>query len=183
MWEQLQTRAKGTGDQSNLAGGMSYDHVKDRTSSVVGTEDDGGALFDETAAAYSVRRQRAQELLVEAVVESHRNAFYAYLRRPQWTTINEDPAASKRSPPCKMPTQLMSLSSRPRPSHSYRRTRRAPESKSPSALPELKTQLTQPRSSDATSTSSRAPSARPSSAASGAPRSTGSTTCCGATCS
>ena len=72
---------------------MSYDHVKDRTSSVVGTEDDGGALFDETIAAYSLRRQRAQDFLVDAVVESHQKAFYAYLKRPQWTTINEDPAA------------------------------------------------------------------------------------------
>ncbi|KAH8903674.1 hypothetical protein BR93DRAFT_930830 [Coniochaeta sp. PMI_546] len=93
LWEQLQSRAKASEDQSNLAGGMSYDHVKDRTSSVVGTEDDGGALFDETIAAYSLRRQRAQEFLVDAVVESDHKAFYAYLKRPQWTTINEDPAA------------------------------------------------------------------------------------------
>jgi hypothetical protein len=72
---------------------MSYDHVRDRTSSVVGTEDDSGALFDEIIAAYSVRRQRAQDFLVDALVDSHHKAFYAYLKRPQWTTINEDPAA------------------------------------------------------------------------------------------
>ncbi|KAB5533649.1 TIP-1 family-domain-containing protein [Coniochaeta sp. 2T2.1] len=93
LWEQLQSRAKGSEDQSNLAGGMSYDHVRDRTSSVVGTEDDSGALFDETIVAYSSRRQRAQDFLVDAVVDSHNKAFYAYLKRPQWTTINEDPAA------------------------------------------------------------------------------------------
>jgi hypothetical protein len=72
---------------------MSYDHVKDRTSSVVGTEDDSGALFDETIAAYSLRKQRAQEFLVDTMIDAHYKAFYAYLRRPQWTTINEDPAA------------------------------------------------------------------------------------------
>ncbi|KAK0721484.1 TIP-1 family-domain-containing protein [Apiosordaria backusii] len=91
MWEQLQTRAKVTEDQSNLAGGMSYDHVRDRTSAAVGKEDnDSGVLFDETIAAYSQRRKRAQEFLSEALVDSHRKAFKAYLHRPQWSTIADD---------------------------------------------------------------------------------------------
>jgi hypothetical protein len=95
LWEQLQTRAKKPEDQGNLAGGMTYEQVKDRTSSAVGTEEDDGVLFDETIAAYRQRRQRAQDFLVDAVVESHQKAFSAYLKRPQWTTINEDPSASK----------------------------------------------------------------------------------------
>ncbi|KAK4179356.1 putative RAD50-interacting protein 1 [Triangularia setosa] len=91
MWEQLQTRAKATEDQSNLAGGMSYDHVRDRTSAAVGKEDnDNGVLFDETIAAYSQRRKRAQEFLSEALAESHRKAFRAYLHRPQWSTISDE---------------------------------------------------------------------------------------------
>ena len=72
---------------------MSYDHVKGRTSSTVGTEDDGGVLFDETIAAYSARRKRAEEFLSEALVESQRKAFRAYLQRPQWSTIAEDASA------------------------------------------------------------------------------------------
>ncbi|KAK3941362.1 RINT1-like protein [Diplogelasinospora grovesii] len=94
LWEQLQTRAKARSrsedDQGNLAGGMSYDHVKDRTSATVGTEEDGGVLFDETIAAYSMRRKRAEEFLAEALTESHRKSFAAYLKRPQWTTIADD---------------------------------------------------------------------------------------------
>lgn len=96
LWEELHSRAKAREHpQNNLAGGMTYDQVKDRTSSAVGTEEDDGALFDETIAAYRQRRQRAHEFLVDAVVESHRQAFSAYLKRPQWTTINEDPSASE----------------------------------------------------------------------------------------
>ncbi|KAH6615625.1 TIP-1 family-domain-containing protein [Chaetomium sp. MPI-SDFR-AT-0129] len=93
LWEQLQSRAKGTGseNQDNLAGGMSYDHVRDKTSAAVGKEDDGGGvLFDETISAYSQRRKRAEEFLSEALVESHRKAFKAYLHRPQWSTIADE---------------------------------------------------------------------------------------------
>ncbi|KAG7293774.1 hypothetical protein NEMBOFW57_003831 [Staphylotrichum longicolle] len=93
LWEQLQTRAKATEDQTNLAGGMSYDHVRDRTSAAVGKEEDGGVLFDETIAAYSQRRKRAAEFLSEALVDSHRKAFKAYLHRPQWSTIADDAAS------------------------------------------------------------------------------------------
>lgn len=67
--------------------------MKDRTSSTVGTEEDGGVLFDETIAAYSGRRKRAEEFLSEALVETHRKAFRAYLQRPQWSTIAEDSSA------------------------------------------------------------------------------------------
>ncbi|KAL2144929.1 hypothetical protein VTI28DRAFT_8273 [Corynascus sepedonium] len=90
LWEQLQTRAKASEDQSNLAGGMSYDHVRDKTSAAVGKEEDGGVLFDETIAAFSQRRKRAEEFLSESLVESHRKAFKAYLHRPQWSTIADD---------------------------------------------------------------------------------------------
>ena len=76
---------------------MSYDQVKDRTSSTVGTEEDGGMLFDETIAAYSMRRKTALEFLVAAVAESHHKAFRPYLQRPQWLTINEDATATDPS--------------------------------------------------------------------------------------
>ncbi|KAK3305802.1 TIP-1 family-domain-containing protein [Chaetomium strumarium] len=92
LWEQLQARAKITEDQSNLVGGMSYEHVRDRTSSTVGTADDSGVLFDETIAAYGQRRKRAEEFLSEALIESQRKTFKAYLHRPQWSTIADDTA-------------------------------------------------------------------------------------------
>jgi len=97
LWDQLQTRARAAENKSKLAGDLSYDHVKDRTSSTVGTEDDGGVLFDETIAAYRERRRRAQELLCAAIIESQRKAFRAYLQRPQWTTLGEDLGTSLQS--------------------------------------------------------------------------------------
>ncbi len=73
---------------------MSYGQVKDRTSSTVGSEEDGGVLFDETIAAYSLRRKTAQEFLVSAVTDSQYKAFRPYLQRTQWTTIHEDASAA-----------------------------------------------------------------------------------------
>ncbi|KAI1080950.1 RINT-1 family protein [Whalleya microplaca] len=91
LWDQLQARARQSDDQdNNLAGGMSYDHVKDRTSSVVGSDEDGGILFDETIAAYSSRRKSAEEYLTTALVDSHQKAFRPYLAKPQWATISDD---------------------------------------------------------------------------------------------
>ncbi|EAA30678.1 hypothetical protein GE21DRAFT_10443 [Neurospora crassa] len=95
LWEQLQTRAKANEDQSNLAGGMSYDHVKDRISSVVGTEDDTGVLFDETISAYTMRRKRAQEFLTQVLIQNQKKAFAAYLKRPQWSTISDEPTSGE----------------------------------------------------------------------------------------
>ncbi|KAI5863866.1 TIP-1 family-domain-containing protein [Durotheca rogersii] len=90
MWEELQTRAKRTDSAGNVATGMSYDQVKDRTSIVVGSDGDGGILFDETIVALSRRRQTAQEYLATALVDSHHKAFRSYLAKAQWTTISND---------------------------------------------------------------------------------------------
>ncbi|RYP60066.1 hypothetical protein DL769_008292 [Monosporascus sp. CRB-8-3] len=60
LWEQLQSRARKSDDEDNLAGGMSHDHVKNRTSAAVGSDGDGGILFDETIAAYSNRPDPTQ---------------------------------------------------------------------------------------------------------------------------
>lgn len=90
MWDRLQARAKKSDDQDNLAGGMSHDEVKDRTSQTVGSDEDGGVLFDETIKAYSARRKTAQEWLTAAVQDSQAKAFRPYIQRTQWTTISED---------------------------------------------------------------------------------------------
>ncbi|KAK8091643.1 hypothetical protein PG997_002004 [Apiospora hydei] len=76
LWEDLKGRAKQADNdqQTNLVGGMSYDHVKGRTSSEIGSEGDG-SIFDETIKFYSKRRESAQKFLKEALVESHQTAF------------------------------------------------------------------------------------------------------------
>ena len=47
---------------------MSYDQVKDRTSSTVGTEVDGGMLFDETIAAFYEKEEKTAQLMNTAMV-------------------------------------------------------------------------------------------------------------------
>ena len=74
---------------------MSYDHVKDRISSVVGTEDDSGVLFDETISAYTMRRKRAQEFLTQTLIQNQKKAFAPYLKRPQWSTILDEPTSGE----------------------------------------------------------------------------------------
>ncbi|KAI0165241.1 TIP-1 family-domain-containing protein [Hypoxylon sp. FL1284] len=90
LWEQLQTRAKRADGEGDIASGMSYEDVKDRTSAVIGSDGDGGILFDETIAAYTNRRKAAEEYLVSALIESHQKAFRPYLAKAQWTTISDD---------------------------------------------------------------------------------------------
>lgn len=85
----MQTRAKRTDDDGDIASGMSYENVKDRTSAVVGSDGDGGILFDETIAAYAGRRKTAEEYLVSALVDSHQKALRPYLAKAQWTTISD----------------------------------------------------------------------------------------------
>ncbi|KAI1103740.1 TIP-1 family-domain-containing protein [Jackrogersella minutella] len=90
LWEQLQARAKRTHGDGNIASGMSYEDVKDRTSAVVGSDGDGGILFDETIAAYTHRRKAAEEYLVAALIDSHQKAFRPYITKTQWTTISDN---------------------------------------------------------------------------------------------
>ncbi|KAF4986645.1 hypothetical protein FGRMN_10739 [Fusarium graminum] len=96
LWDELQTRALHRASQGNdITSTMSYDDVKDRTSAAVGQKHEDGALFDETATAYSMRRKAAQDLLVGALVESHNKAFRAYTTRVQWTTVGETAIVGK----------------------------------------------------------------------------------------
>ncbi|KAI0886545.1 TIP-1 family-domain-containing protein [Annulohypoxylon maeteangense] len=90
LWDQLQTRAKRSHGDGDIASGMSYEDVKDKTSSVVGSDGDGGILFDETISAYTHRRKAAEEYLVSALNDSHQKAFRPYFTKAHWTTISDN---------------------------------------------------------------------------------------------
>ncbi|KAK4218421.1 RINT1-like protein [Rhypophila decipiens] len=93
LWDQLQGRPKSRAEHhnnNNLAGVMSDALDQDRTSSSNGTDEDDGALFDETIAAYSMRKKRAQEFLSEALIETHRKTFRPYTLVRRWATISDE---------------------------------------------------------------------------------------------
>lgn len=99
LWEELKGRVKQVDDQTNVVGGMSYDHVKDRTSSEIDSDGDG-SIFDETIKFYSKRRESARGFLAAALIESHHTAFRPYLSKPQWSIVSNESAG-------KIPTYLL----------------------------------------------------------------------------
>ncbi|KAL8376756.1 hypothetical protein RB595_007737 [Gaeumannomyces hyphopodioides] len=97
FWQELQGRAKKKEGQESIAGGLSFDDVKERTSAAVGSDGDGAVIFDEIIAAYSARRKAALSLIVSSLADAHYTAFRPYLRLGQWTTISDDPSQADPS--------------------------------------------------------------------------------------
>ena len=95
LWDELQYRARSTKQQSNsLAGSLSISDVAERTSSNVGSEEDSGALFDETAGAYRRLRIRTEEIIQETLNYDIRESLRPYGRIGSWASINTDAQAS-----------------------------------------------------------------------------------------
>ena len=59
---------------------MSLAAVAERTSSAVGSDEDSGALFDETASAYRRLRVRTEEVMVELVTYKIKELLRPYSR-------------------------------------------------------------------------------------------------------
>lgn len=91
MWAELQKRARKRDAEDNLAGSMSYQDVKDSTSSAVGSDKDG-AVFDETTEAYIRLRSEAERLITEDIVSSVPKLFRNYTQKPAWLAANADDA-------------------------------------------------------------------------------------------
>lgn len=88
LWAELQDRARqSTGE--NLAGTMSVEDVAERTSSTVGSEEDTGALFDETAGAYRRLRIRTESVIQDMLIHSLRESLRPYGRINPWSSLSE----------------------------------------------------------------------------------------------
>lgn len=90
----MQKRAKKVDVEGNLAGPMSYNNVKNSTSSSVGSDEDGG-LFDETISAFLKRRDHAENLMIDAIKYGFSSALRPYFNKPQWLTVDDDSEASR----------------------------------------------------------------------------------------
>lgn len=76
---------------------MSFDEVKEKTSSAIGETHENGAIFDEMIAAYSRRRDAAQNLLIIALENSHNSCFRNYTINAKFTTVGDMSTIGKSS--------------------------------------------------------------------------------------
>ncbi|KAL1394155.1 TIP-1 family-domain-containing protein [Phyllosticta capitalensis] len=93
LWEELQDRARRS-TSAKLGRALDVSTVAERTSSTVGTDDEAGALFDETASAYSRLRVRSESIIIDVLVSNIREAMRPYTRVNPWTTLSTAAAAA-----------------------------------------------------------------------------------------
>ena len=93
LWDELQDRAR-TREGRNVAGPLTVEAVSDRTSSAVGSKEDSGALFDETACAYRRLRVRSEGFIQEMLIQSLRDTLRPYGRINPWSTLSSEPSSS-----------------------------------------------------------------------------------------
>jgi hypothetical protein len=91
LWDELQSRAKTTDINDNLAGTMSYTEVKDSTSTAVGSDAEG-SVFDVTIAGFGHLRNRAEDFVLQALNYDFSGSFKHYFTRSQWTTVGDEVA-------------------------------------------------------------------------------------------
>ncbi|KAF2175042.1 hypothetical protein K469DRAFT_703365 [Zopfia rhizophila CBS 207.26] len=89
IWEELQDRAR----RASNIGDMTVADVAERTSSAVGLDGDGGALFDETAGWYSRLRIRSEKIITDTLNSNVREALRPYRHINPWATLT-GPSAS-----------------------------------------------------------------------------------------
>ena len=87
LWDELQDRARGNSSK-NLKGPMTVEAVAERTSSSVGSDEDTGALFDETAGAYRRLRVRSEGIMQDMLIHSIRETLRPYGRINPWSSLS-----------------------------------------------------------------------------------------------
>ncbi|KAI4154719.1 MAG: hypothetical protein LQ340_001494 [Diploschistes diacapsis] len=94
LWDELQYRARNKGyGGGNIARDLSVADVAERTSSNVGSAEESGALFDETAGAYRRLRVRTEEIIQEHLNDI-KESLRLYGRISSWASIHTDMLAS-----------------------------------------------------------------------------------------
>ncbi|OJJ51606.1 hypothetical protein ASPZODRAFT_431789 [Penicilliopsis zonata CBS 506.65] len=107
LWSELQERVRQNKDNGqNVAGTMSVADVASRTSQAVAENHahgkdskSEGALFDETASAYSRLRLRSEAIITSTLISNTISALKPYSRTATWATLS----ASSSSPETLIP--------------------------------------------------------------------------------
>jgi hypothetical protein len=92
----LQDRAKDSRAGDNLAGEMTQAEVKECTSEAIGSDSEG-SVFDVAIDNFERIRNRAENLLAQAIKYSFASTFRQYYTKPQWTTVGDASASGKTS--------------------------------------------------------------------------------------
>lgn len=90
LWDELQDRARGNTDKKDIVGSMTIEVVAERTSSTVGSHDDTGPLFDETAVAYKRLRVQTESIMQETLIQNLRESLRPYGRIKPWSSLDSD---------------------------------------------------------------------------------------------
>ena len=113
LWDELQYRARENSKSGrNLGSGMKVQEVAERTSSVVGSDEDTGALFDETASAYRRLRVRTEGIMQDILIHDIRESLRTYGRINPWSSLSTDPLSnSSLAPTAELDNTIQQLSS------------------------------------------------------------------------
>lgn len=89
LWDELQHRARQRSSENVVAGSLTVQDVAERTSSAVGSDGEPGALFDETAGAYRKLRVRTEEIIIDLLSKTMRDALRPYSK--MYAEMNQIP--------------------------------------------------------------------------------------------
>lgn len=90
LWEDLQARDRQQSKRNSAASGIEPESILGRVPSNLGDNgNNDSGIFDETVSAYTSRRKAAEQLLINALADSHVKAFRAYINKVQWTTVGD----------------------------------------------------------------------------------------------
>ncbi|KAG8529213.1 uncharacterized protein KY384_005848 [Bacidia gigantensis] len=109
LWDELQYRARQDRGDQNIAGQMSLEDVAERTSSAVGTEEDSGVFFDETAAAFRRLQVKTEEVLQDRLVTSIRDILRPYSRINPWSSLSNSESPSSLAPTAELDATVQYL--------------------------------------------------------------------------
>ncbi|KAI9785874.1 MAG: hypothetical protein M1816_008201 [Peltula sp. TS41687] len=90
LWDELQQRARQRSSGNVVAGPLTVRDVAERTSSAVGSGGETGALFDETASAYRKLRIRTEEIIIDFLNKTMRDALRPYSKINPWSLLPTD---------------------------------------------------------------------------------------------
>lgn len=93
LWNELQARARHTEVNDSVAGPMTLGDVKDVISSSLGSDEDGGGMFDESVSTFKALRSKAEQLIIQAIKYAYPTSLRPYFHKPQWTTITNEPVS------------------------------------------------------------------------------------------